>query len=281
MSGILPHVLKRPKPEDVIDLTMTTESPLQKKKVLLGKEKIPVPKEESHPRNAFETMMQSAAPPPPKNAFTTLMSSAAKKEVLPEPSSNSNGKAGGRRRWGDKKKQEGAGGSSSGGGYPKGWVPGYRKIQMNSMSHPIIVDGFQFSNKEVTECYFLSHYHYDHYIGLDQHMDSGVFTCGTIYCTPTTANLLKLRSGVKKGIVAVALETRFAVEVGGQTVHCTFADANHCPGAAVITFEFSNGQTVLHTGDFRCVTCLSVRLKMLCGFVWLVFCLGWGWIFFT
>lgn len=36
--------------------------------------------------------------------------------------------------------------------------------------------------------WFLTHFHYDHYMGLDRH-----FKKGKIYCTPVTARLIHLK----------------------------------------------------------------------------------------
>jgi hypothetical protein len=56
---------------------------------------------------------------------------------------------------------------------PKRYAPNYKKIKSLSMSHPIVVDGFQFASKALTDCYFLTHFHSDHYIGLDKSFDCG------------------------------------------------------------------------------------------------------------
>jgi Cft2 family RNA processing exonuclease len=50
-----------------------------------------------------------------------------------------------------------------------------------------------------------------------------------------------------KYIHPVSMNSSFMV----RDVQITFIDANHCPGAAIILFVLKNGQTYLHTGDFR------------------------------
>ena len=75
---------------------------------------------------------------------------------------------------------------------------------------------------------------------------------GTIYCSPTTASLVKLKLRVDaKHIVSLELERKYSVVVGGANIEVTLTDANHCPGATCILFRLPNGREVFHTGDFR------------------------------
>jgi len=92
-------------------------------------------------------------------------------------------------------------------------------------------------------CYFLTHYHSDHYGGLASYWKHGM-----IYCTNTTANLIC-------NVIGVDAKTVRRVKIG-ETVtikgaHVTFMDANHCPGAAILLFQLDGGLTHLHTGDLR------------------------------
>jgi len=108
-----------------------------------------------------------------------------------------------------------------------------------------LVDGFA-HDLDGCEHWFLTHFHADHYQGLTKKFDRGV-----VYGTPTTIRLVKERLGVDpRRLRAVRIGER--VDVDGVDV--TFIDANHCPGAAMILFEFPNNPKaapVLHTGDFR------------------------------
>lgn len=74
---------------------------------------------------------------------------------------------------------------------------------------------------------------------------------GRIYCSPTTAALVALRLRLKGVVIPMTLEKKHKIVVGGSEVEVTLVDANHCPGAVCIIFEFSNGKKILHTGDFR------------------------------
>jgi DNA cross-link repair 1A protein len=98
--------------------------------------------------------------------------------------------------------------------------------------------------------YFLTHFHADHYGGLLKS-----FSHGTIYCSPETARLVKLRLKVDdKYIREIPLYTPTEVldSATGKVVTVTLVSANHCPGSAMLVFCFPDGgATHLHTGDFR------------------------------
>uniref|UniRef100_A0A8C1YXG4 DNA cross-link repair 1A (PSO2 homolog, S. cerevisiae) n=1 Tax=Cyprinus carpio TaxID=7962 RepID=A0A8C1YXG4_CYPCA len=91
--------------------------------------------------------------------------------------------------------------------------PFYKKIPGTGFA----VDACQYGVVEGVTTYFLTHFNTDHYGGLKK-------DCFT--------HLLKLKCMVQ-GVKVILLE------------------ANHCPGAAMLLFVLPDGQTVLHTGDFR------------------------------
>eukprot|EP01035_Chromulina_nebulosa_P034772 gene34772-46697_t len=66
-----------------------------------------------------------------------------------------------KRRWGSSNSS-----SRSVDGQAPEYVPAYKKVQAPNMTHPVIVDGFQFASKSLSDCYFLTHFHSDHYTGL-------------------------------------------------------------------------------------------------------------------
>ncbi|EER23652.1 DNA repair metallo-beta-lactamase family protein [Coccidioides posadasii C735 delta SOWgp] len=117
----------------------------------------------------------------------------------------------------------------------------------------ICVDAFRYGAVEGCNAYFLSHFHSDHYIGLNSN-----WSHGPIYCSKVTGNLVRQQLKVNpKFIVDLEFEKPFEVpETGG--VRVTMIPANHCPGSSLFLFEkvFGQGkarryQRVLHCGDFR------------------------------
>lgn len=125
-------------------------------------------------------------------------------------------------------------------GNPKNSCPFYKTVPGANF----IIDGFK-EIYEMPRCksYFLSHFHSDHYHGLNH-----TFNRGTIYCSKITANLLICRLRVPKRYIKVLdYKTRTNIEGVDVTFYC----ANHCPGAVCILFEFPNGEKHLHTGDMR------------------------------
>ncbi|KAJ5844758.1 hypothetical protein N7534_008427 [Penicillium rubens] len=117
----------------------------------------------------------------------------------------------------------------------------------------ICVDAFRYGAVEGCKAYFLSHFHSDHYIGLNKS-----WCHGPIYCSRPTANLVRQQLRVDpKWIIDVDFESTTEVpETGG--VRVTMLHANHCPGSSLFLFEKSSGagpnaynQRVLHCGDFR------------------------------
>lgn len=88
---------------------------------------------------------------------------------------------------------------------------------------------------------FLTHFHSDHYCGLNKNFDKN------IYCSITTANLILLNINIDRKIVKeMEMKTLYRV----QTANVLCYEANHCPGAVCFVFNVKD-HYYLHTGDFR------------------------------
>ncbi len=116
----------------------------------------------------------------------------------------------------------------------------------------VVVDGFQFPPERVSAhgsvLWVLSHAHADHYSGL-QH--SSWLSPGRrkIFASEVTARLAHAIVGVPlESFVMLPMNTPLEIH---PMVKMTLVDANHCPGACMMLFEFGSGRRVLHTGDFR------------------------------
>jgi hypothetical protein len=53
------------------------------------------------------------------------------------------------------------------------YAPEYKKVMVAPMTTPVIVDGFSFASATLSDCYFLTHFHSDHYSGLTRAFEYG------------------------------------------------------------------------------------------------------------
>lgn len=115
-------------------------------------------------------------------------------------------------------------------------VPFHRKVPKTHF----LIDYYKLSVIDSTQT-FLTHFHSDHYYGLKKTFTKNIF------CSITTANLLKLHIRVEQKFVK-EMEMNKTYNIDGADVLCY--EANHCPGA--VGFIFCVQRSIyLHTGDFR------------------------------
>ncbi|KAF1390566.1 hypothetical protein PFLUV_G00059370 [Perca fluviatilis] len=114
---------------------------------------------------------------------------------------------------------------------------------------PLAVDFWHVRKCPSTRLFFLSHMHSDHTAGL-----TSTWSNRPIYCSPTTAALLRLKLQVKEQwIHPLELDEPYLLpldDIGKERLTVTLIDANHCPGAVMFLFEGYFG-SILYTGDFR------------------------------
>ncbi|KAK5863483.1 hypothetical protein PBY51_000511 [Eleginops maclovinus] len=114
---------------------------------------------------------------------------------------------------------------------------------------PLAVDFWQVRKCPGTRLFFLSHMHSDHTVGL-----TSTWNNRPIYCSLTTATLLRLKLQVKEQwIHPLELDEPYMLpmdDIGKEKLTVTLIEANHCPGSVMFLFEGYFG-SILYTGDFR------------------------------
>uniref|UniRef100_A0A8C6PVV7 5' exonuclease Apollo n=1 Tax=Nothobranchius furzeri TaxID=105023 RepID=A0A8C6PVV7_NOTFU len=113
---------------------------------------------------------------------------------------------------------------------------------------PLAVDFWYVRKCPGARLFFLSHMHSDHTVGL-----TSTWSNRPIFCSPTTATLLKLKLQVKeKWIHPLELSEPHLLhldEINKEKLSVTLIDANHCPGAVMFLFEGYFG-SILYTGVY-------------------------------
>ncbi|XP_052065588.1 protein artemis-like [Mytilus californianus] len=123
------------------------------------------------------------------------------------------------------------------------------------------IDRFDGRNLK-SKCFFLSHIHEDHTVGLDRptflemlQSSSDVY----LYCSEVTKLLLLEKAKYSNlehhvRVLHIDVPTNVSIPQQGSckidTVQVTLLHASHCPGSVMFLFEGSEG-TCLYTGDFR------------------------------
>ncbi|XP_037042726.1 DNA cross-link repair protein SNM1-like isoform X2 [Bradysia coprophila] len=104
------------------------------------------------------------------------------------------------------------------------------------------VDAFRYGDLDGVAAYFLTHFHSDHYNGLNRKFNH------PIYMSSVTGRLVQAILKVNGRLIRTMNINQSYVIDG---VEVTPIDANHCPGAVMFIFKLQCGRTILHTGDFR------------------------------
>ena len=117
--------------------------------------------------------------------------------------------------------------------------------------------------------YFLSHFHADHYGGLDPTFPwvSDKSNSKKIYCSSITASLVTSILKVPAHRV-VSLKFGITVKViDSPELLVTLIPANHCPGASQLLFEYKDKENkakrVLHCGDMRFDQSMTLNKSLL------------------
>lgn len=130
-------------------------------------------------------------------------------------------------------------------------LPYYKRLAGTNM----VVDAFTFGEIPGCEGYLLSHFHSDHYMGLN-----ASWVHGPIYCSEITARLLETKLGVAPDFIHALPMEKPCLLSGKDNLTVTLIDANHCPGAVLFLVEHQNLK-YLHTGDFRANAQMCLNLQ--------------------
>ena len=193
-------------------------------------------------------------PPLGRNASAMLMAAAHKQAAASSPARSRGvvSRGGGGNGLGNVSRGRGGGGGGRSGMFSKSSAPCpfYKRIPHT----PFIVDGFTHASPQLSRGSCLSHFHSDHYGGLDRQWDTGA-----IYCSAVTAALVVMKLKVKPVFVR-ALPMNAPVLVEGVWVTLV---VQPLPGAVMFIFDTGTGaageaavgaggrRTYLHVGDFR------------------------------
>lgn len=109
----------------------------------------------------------------------------------------------------------------------------------------VIVDFFE-SNEG--KCYFLSHCHTDHMVGLGLLSTSAPIYTTSISGLIISRNYPSLQGNIR--ILEVGIATVIKIAGHDQDVVVTALSAGHCVGACMLLFQTDN-RDILYTGDFR------------------------------
>ena len=158
---------------------------------------------------------------------------------------------------GNKPRGKWAGGGGWRSNQNRGDCPSYKKIPGTDF----ICDGFNYASQTLSNNYFLTHFHSDHYGGITKQWNEG-----TIYCSLPTANLVHQQLGVEKRYLhPIPMNTPTVIASKGKPITVTLLDANHCPGAIMFIFEVGN-KNILHVGDFRWNQSFHMKIPQLRAF---------------
>ncbi|MES1909397.1 MAG: hypothetical protein MHM6MM_002143 [Cercozoa sp. M6MM] len=135
-------------------------------------------------------------------------------------------------------------------------IPGHKRIPRTRYA----VDAFGYkpdtkSHRYAVTRFFLTHFHSDHYGGLEAHFaieqtSPNAGNEGTLLCSPITARLvLHHFPHVESRLRVLRMNMRHVIRGTNDSV--TLLEANHCPGACLLLFQLADGRVILHTGDFR------------------------------